>query len=128
MRHLIRAGLVTLIAGITFVACSSSGSTTPPTATTAAAGGGAKSASVAMKGFAFGPASVTIPKGGSVTFTNNDSTTHTVSSGTAPTKDGKFDKEVAAGSETTITLDTPGTYTYFCNIHQSMKGTIVVNP
>lgn len=127
MRHLIRAGLVTLIAGVTFIACSSGGAT--PTATTAAGGGGgAKTASVTMKGFAFGPATVTIAKGGSVTFTNNDGTTHTVSSGTAPNKDGKFDKEVAGGSETTITLDTPGTYTYFCNIHQTMKGTIVVNP
>ena len=126
MRHLLRAGLLTLIGALTFIACSSSGSTTP-TATTAAGGGGASSAAVAIKGFAFGPASITIAKGGTVTFTNNDSTTHTVSSGTAPNKDGKFDKDVAAGSETSITFDTAGTYTYFCNIHQTMKGTVVVN-
>ena len=126
MRLLLRAGLLAFIGAITFIACSSSGSTTP-SATTAAGGGGAKTAAVAMKGFAFGPASVTIAKGGTVTFTNNDGTTHTVSSGTAPNKDGKFDKEVAGGSETTITFDTPGTYTYFCNIHQTMKGTVIVN-
>jgi len=124
MRHVLRLGLATLIAGLTFIACSSGGSTAA-SSTPAGAGGGAKT-SVMIKGFAFGPASVTIAKGGSVTFTNSDSATHTVSSGTAPNKDGKFDKEISGGSETTITLDTPGTYTYFCNIHQSMKGTIVV--
>lgn len=125
-RHVIRAGLLTLIAGITFVACA--GSAAPSTAPAATAtAGGAKGGSVTIKGFAFGPASVTIAKGQSVTFTNSDSTTHTVSSGVAPTKDGKFDKELSGGTETTITFDSAGTFTYFCNIHQSMKGTIVVN-
>ena len=124
MRHVLRAGMITLIAGVTFVACA--GSTNAP-ASPSAAGGGAKGASVTIKGFAFGPGSVTISKGQSVTFANNDSTTHTVSSGTAPTKDGKFDKELAGGSETTITFDSAGTFNYFCNIHQSMKGTVVVN-
>ena len=127
MRHVLRAALVTLIAGITFVACAGSGASSSPTPASSAASGGSKTAAVTIKSFSFGPASVTIAKGGSVTFTNNDGTTHTISSGTAPNKDGKFDKELSGGSETTITLDTPGTYTYFCNIHQTMKGTIVVN-
>ena len=125
MRHVLRAGLVAIIGAVTFIACSS-GAGSPTPASSGAAGGGAKTAAVTIKGFAFGPASVTIAKGGTVTFTNNDGTTHTISSGVAPTKDGKFDKELSGGSETTITFDAPGTYTYFCNIHQTMKGTVTV--
>ena len=126
MRHMLRLGLATLIAGLTFIACSSGGSTAASSTPAGAAGGSAKTASVTIKGFAFGPASVTIAKGGTVTFTNSDSTTHTVSSGASGTKDGKFDKDLSGGAETTITFDTAGTFNYFCNIHQSMKGTIVV--
>ena len=120
MRQLLRAGLIALIAGITFIACASAG--TPGTATA-----GPSAATVDIKSFAFGPASVTITKGQSVTWTNNDGTTHTVSSGTAPAKDGKFDKEIANAGSATITFDAAGTFTYFCNIHQTMKGTVVVN-
>ena len=120
MRLLLRTALLTIIAGITFIACASSGS---PSST----GGGSSAATVDIKAFAFGPASVTITKGQAVTWTNSDGTTHTVSSGTAPTKDGKFDKEIANGGSTTITFDAAGTFNYFCNIHQAMKGTVVVN-
>jgi plastocyanin len=121
MRHLLRAGLLTLIAGVTFIACASTGT---PASTKAPA---APAATVSIKGFAFGPATVTISKGQSVAFANSDGTTHTVSSGTAPTKDGKFDQSISNGGEATITFDTAGTFAYFCNIHQTMKGTVVVN-
>lgn len=126
MRHVLRLGLATLIAGLTFIACSSGGATSSPAPSAAGAGSGSKTATVTIKGFAFGPASVTIAKGGTVTFTNSDSATHTVTSGANRTKDGKFDQQVSGGADTTITLDTPGTYEYFCNIHSSMKGTITV--
>jgi plastocyanin len=65
------------------------------------------SASVDIADFAFGPNSVTITAGGSVTWTNSDSAPHTA------TGDG--------GS-----FDTPGTYTYFCAIHPDMTATVVV--
>jgi plastocyanin len=120
MRQLLRAALLTLIAGITFIACAGAGT---PQATTA----GPSAATVDIKSFAFGPASVTISKGQSVRWTNSDGTAHTVSSGTPPTKDGKFDREVANAGSVTITFDAAGTFTYFCNIHQTMKGTVVVN-
>jgi plastocyanin len=120
MRQLLRAGLLTLITGVTFIACASGGS---PQATTS----GPSAATVDIKSFAFGPASVTITKGQSVKWTNSDGTPHTVSSGTPPTKDGKFDREVANAGSVTITFDAAGTFTYFCNIHQAMTGTVVVN-
>lgn len=125
MRLALRLGLATLVAGLTFIACSSGGS---PAASSApsSAGGGAKTASVAIKGFAFGPASITVAKGTTVTFTNSDSATHTVTSGANRTKDGKFDQQVAGGADATITFDTVGTFEYFCSIHSSMKGTVIV--
>ncbi len=122
MRQLLRASLLAVTLGITFIACSSAGT---PAATKAPAG--PSGATVNIKSFAFGPATVTISKGQSVVFTNSDGTTHTVSSGVAPNKDGKFDKEIANGSEATISFDSTGTFTYFCNIHQTMKGTVIVN-
>jgi plastocyanin len=136
MRLVLRLGIPTLIAGFTFVACAStagSGVSAPPAtsapATSAAAPSAAapKTATVTIKGFAFSPATLTVAKGTVVTFTNQDSTTHTVSSGANRTKDGKFDAQVSGGTETQMTFDTAGTFAYFCSFHQSMVATVVVN-
>ena len=126
MRLLIRLGIPTLIAGLTFVACASTGGsgTSPTPATSAAA---AKTANVTMKGFAFSPATLTVSKGTKVTFDNQDSTTHTVTSGASRTKDGKFDTQVSGGTQTEMTFDTAGTFVYFCQFHSSMVATVVVN-
>ena len=126
MRLFIRLGIPTLIAGLTFVACASTGGsgTSPAPATSAAA---AKTANVTMKGFAFSPATLTVSKGTKVTFDNQDSTTHTVTSGASRTKDGKFDTQVSGGTQTEMTFDTAGTFVYFCQFHSSMVATVVVN-
>jgi len=78
---------------------------------------------VAISGFAFNPATVTISKGTSVVWTNDDSATHTIVSDSG--------SEIGSGSisqgETYVhTFDTAGTYNYHCGIHPSMKGTIIV--
>jgi plastocyanin len=126
MRLALRLAIPTLIAGLTFVACSStagSGASVAPAATAA----GAATATITIKGFAFSPATLTVDKGTVVTVTNADGTTHTVTSGTNGTKDGKFDQRFEGGTSGTITFATVGTFTYFCNIHGvSMTGTIVV--
>ena len=126
MRLFILLGIPTLIAGLTFVACASTGGsgTSPAPATSAAA---AKTANVTMKGFAFSPATLTVSKGTKVTFDNQDSTTHTVTSGASRTKDGKFDTQVSGGTQTEMTFDTAGTFVYFCQFHSSMVATVVVN-
>lgn len=63
---------------------------------------------------------MTIAVGGSVTWTNQDGTAHTV----------KFsDSEsghLGNGEAYTKKFDAPGTYTYSCGIHTSMKGTVEV--
>jgi plastocyanin len=127
MRLALRLGIPALIAGLTFVACASTAGsgTTPAPATSAAAA--AKTATVTIKGFAFSPATLTVAKGTTVTFDNQDSTTHTVSSGANRTKDGKFDSQLSGGTETQVTFDTAGTFAYFCSIHSSMVATVIVN-
>jgi plastocyanin len=61
-----------------------------------------------------------------VTWFNQDGSTHHVSSGTPPTKDGKFDGEVPSKGMFEFTFNDAGTFPYFCSIHTSMTGTIVV--
>jgi plastocyanin len=119
---LLRSALA-LAATIAFTAaCSSSAAPATP----APAAGGGASVTNEMSGFAFTKATLDIAKGTTVTWTNKDSTAHTVSSGTPPTKDGKFDGQVAAGGTFSFTFNDVGTFKYFCAIHNSMTGTITV--
>ena len=67
-----------------------------------------------------------VAKGAKVTWTNKDSTAHTVTSGTRPTKDGKFDGQLAAGGTFSFTFSEAGTFPYFCTIHSSMNATVTV--
>jgi plastocyanin len=127
MRVALRPALATLIAGVTLVSCASpagSGSTTAPAASAPTAA--PKAAALQIKGFAFSPATLTIDKGTVVTITNNDSATHTFTSGASRTKDGKFDQQISGSADGTVTFDTAGTFEYFCQLHSSMKGTVVV--
>jgi plastocyanin len=128
MHVALRLAIPTLIAGVTLVACAStagSGASAAP-ATSAPTATPAAKAAVTIKGFAFSPATLTIDKGTIVTITNNDSATHTFTSGASRTKDGKFDQQISGSAEGTVTFDTVGTFEYFCLIHSSMKGTVVV--
>jgi predicted secreted protein with PEFG-CTERM motif len=76
----------------------------------------------------FIPASVTIHAGGEVTWSNDDSAAHTVTSGTAAEgPDGNFDSSLfMAGTTFSVTLDEEGTYPYFCMVHPWMAGEIIV--
>jgi plastocyanin len=83
-------------------------------------------ASVSIKGFAFAPATIEVAKGTTVTWKNDDTTTHTVTSGANRTKDNKFDNRLETNATATFTFDAAGTYEYFCQIHSSMKATVMV--
>tara|TARA_R110000787_G_scaffold25373_17_gene71404 strand:+ start:602 stop:1006 length:405 start_codon:yes stop_codon:yes gene_type:complete len=91
--------------------------------------GGADGATVAIKGeiagsslrMWFEPATLTVPKGTTVTWINQDGSNHNV----------KFADELGPRmkhhSSWTRTFSAPGTYPYECAIHgASMSGTIVV--
>ena len=77
----------------------------------------------------FVPASVTVNKGDTVVWSNDDTAAHTVTSGT-PTggPDGSFDSGLSlAGSSFEIVADTSGSYDYFCMVHPWMIGNLRVN-
>ena len=87
----------------------------------------------------FEPASITVAKGTSVTWTNTSQTAHTVTDDPAKASN-KADAALPAGAQPwdsgnlnpgqtfSHTFDVPGTYQYFCIPHAmaGMTGTIVV--
>jgi plastocyanin len=91
-------------------------------------GGAAKASAVSMKDIAFDPAEVTVPKGGSVTWTNDDSVGHDVTQTGGPGPDFKSgDPGALSGGDTfTQKFDTAGTIKYVCTVHPGMEGTVVV--
>lgn len=75
---------------------------------------------IAVQGFAFSPAALTIKKGTMVTWTNNDSVPHNI-------KFNTFNSEILnKGESFQFKFDNAGTYDYTCAIHPTMKGEIVV--
>jgi plastocyanin len=75
--------------------------------------------------FAYDPDPVTIEAGGKVIWTNRDSAPHT-----ATADDGSFDTgTLGEGKLKSESFKKPGAYTYFCEIHPTMQGTVeVVEP
>jgi len=73
------------------------------------------------------PSLIVIEKGKQVTWVNEDSAFHSVTSGfyTAPTE--LFDSGYLDPFESyTLTFDEAGTYDYFCTLHPWMKGQVIV--
>jgi predicted secreted protein with PEFG-CTERM motif len=75
----------------------------------------------------FVPASVTVHPGDTVTWTNDDTAAHTVTSGTAKDgPDGNFDSSLfMAGTTFSHKFDTLGNYPYFCMVHPWMTGNVL---
>ena len=81
-------------------------------------------ANVAVKidNFVFGPQTITVPVGTTVTWTNSDDIPHTVVS-----TEGVFKSKVMDTDEKfSYTFTKGGTYPYFCSIHPKMTGKVVV--
>jgi len=88
----------------------------------APSGEAVRSEKVTISGFQYDPETVTIQAGGKVTWQNEDSAEHT-----ATLDDGSFTTgALAEGKLKSESFKTPGTYTYFCEIHPQMKGTVEV--
>ncbi|CAG0933896.1 Amicyanin-alpha [Thermoflexales bacterium] len=80
---------------------------------------------IAISGFAFNPAVVTITVGTVVTWTNLDAAPHTSTSDVGSTD--PWDSGTLNQNEIfTRTFNTPGVYGYHCGIHPAMQGTVVV--
>ncbi len=77
----------------------------------------------------FLPANISISVGDEVTWSNDDSAAHTVTSGLASEgPDGNFDSSLFMADATfSVTFDEAGEYPYFCMVHPWMTGTVSVN-
>jgi plastocyanin len=81
-------------------------------------------ANVAVKidNFVFGPQTLTVPVGTTVTWTNSDDIPHT-----SVSTEGVFKSKVLDTDEKfSYTFTKAGTYPYYCTIHPKMTGTVVV--
>lgn len=77
---------------------------------------------VKIDNFTFGPGTLTVAAGTTVTWTNRDDIPHNVVS-----TDGVFKSKVVDTDEKfSYTFAKPGTFPYFCSIHPRMTGKVVV--
>jgi plastocyanin len=81
--------------------------------------------SVDIRNMMFTPSQITVAKGGTVTWTNNDSIAHTVVDDLSNVG-GPSSGDIQPGSTYSFTFNKTGSFQYHCSIHPSMRGTIVV--
>jgi plastocyanin len=78
---------------------------------------------ITISNFMFFPMALTVSPGATISVTNKDSATHTLTA-----MNGRFDTGDVAQNQTK-TFKAPmqaGTYHYICNIHQYMVGSVTV--
>lgn len=97
----------------------------PPVPTDAApaapaAPAAASATAVTIADFAFSPATLTVPVGSTVVWTNQDGSSHLVRFSDAGSE------RLKKGTTYTRTFTAPGSYPYECGIHPRMTGTVVV--
>jgi len=94
-----------------------------------AAAGSVAPGMVALQGYAFTPATLTVATGASLTFTNQDGVAHAIVIGDAGTPAaGQAPVQIAPGQSGKITFPTAGTVKLTCTIHPSMSMTVTVGP
>jgi plastocyanin len=77
---------------------------------------------VTIDNFSFGPQTLTVPVGATVTWVNRDDIPHT-----SVSTDGLFKSKVMDTDEKfSYTFSKAGTYPYYCTIHPKMTGKVVV--
>src|ERR1700675_686016 len=79
---------------------------------------------VKIDNFSFGPVTLTVPVGATITWINRDDIPHTVVS----TDDSKRfkSKMLDTNEKFSFTFSKAGTYPYFCSIHPKMTGKVIV--
>jgi plastocyanin len=91
-----------------------------------------KSGSSSLTTDAYSPNPINANVGDTVTWTNRDSTPHTVTSGTAGAPDGNFDSSpgfnplLAPQQTFSHTFTEAGEFPYYCGLHPNMVGTVMV--
>src|SRR5262249_39939248 len=112
------AFFISLVSTTGTMASQATPSPTQAAATTVAA----TTPQVTIEHATFGPVTLTISVGTTVTWANHDGDLHSVAS-----SQGLFvSPGLDPGDTFSYRFTTPGTYAYFCALHPHMKGTIVV--
>ena len=82
---------------------------------------------VVIRTFQFRPATLTVPPGTRVTWSNTDEIEHTVTAGVPDSPSGGFNGVMKSqGTTFAFTFDRTGTFTYYCDRHHFMRGEIRV--
>ncbi|MCA9346585.1 cupredoxin domain-containing protein [Candidatus Saccharibacteria bacterium] len=82
------------------------------------------SVSISIRNFAYSREKITIKKGSTITWANEDSMAHTV---TSTSSSDSFDSGTLEKGQTfSKTFNSVGTFDYFCSFHSSMKAEVVV--
>ncbi|MDN0200927.1 cupredoxin family copper-binding protein [Streptomyces sp. S.PNR 29] len=79
---------------------------------------------VTMQGYAFAPATLTVPAGSTVTWTNQDTAPHDVKTTSGPVS--IHSPMLSKGQSWSFTFTTAGSYGYYCTVHPNMTARIVV--
>lgn len=115
-------GLVIISLLVVGAACSKKATKTTNTATTTNTTTTGSTTSVTISGRAFSPATMTVAKGTTVTWTNQDSLPHTVTGDNGGPSSG----QLSQGQTYPFTFDTAGTFDYHCANHSDMLGKVIV--
>lgn len=120
INSLLLPGLAVIVVGAGALALGHSRS--EPSTSTAAVVVSGKSTQLTIANYAFSPSALTVKAGTKITVTNHDQTAHT-----ATASSGGFDSgTLKPGQSAHFTLTKPGTYSYICQFHAFMTGTIKV--
>lgn len=77
---------------------------------------------VVIEGTSFTPQTLTVRRGDTVVFTNKDPFPHTVTA-----RNGQFDSRLLEADRSwRYTAGKSGTFAYFCTLHQTMTGVLIV--
>ena len=79
---------------------------------------------VSIANFAFRPANIKVRRGATVTWTNHDTTSHTVTE--TDGSRGPRSGILGAGKSYSFAFNMVGTFRYHCAIHPNMTGTVIV--
>lgn len=91
----------------------------PPTEQVAAA-----HYNVQMVNYAYAPASITVNEGDTITWTNQDTAPHTVTTTSGPTSVSS--PYLSKGQSWSFTFTAPGMYMYYCTVHPNMRAEVIV--
>jgi plastocyanin len=136
VRSRLLIGSAFLIAAASVAGCSAEAALPPSAPTSASVPAGPV---IKLSSLMFNPSTTTVQQGTTVTWRNDEPITHTVTSGrydgvdkttglrSEQYPDGTFNAKVEGKGKTfSFTFTKPGSYTYYCDIHQGMNATIVV--